>query len=293
MEYTIENQILRVKVTTWGAQVKSVVRKSDGVEHMWQADPEAWSYHAPILFPYTGRLKDGVLEVKGTRYESGAQHGFARTMEHRLAHKSEEEAVLELTDTLETLAVWPYRFWLTSAFRLEGDSLNHTLTVENRNSEPMLFGIGFHPAFAIPFDESHKAEDYELRFEKMESPLCLSTAPKGLINGSCYYLGRNIQAIPVDDRLFANDSHCMVNLTSNTLGLYEKNTGRAVVCRISGFPYVLIWSKPGTPRFVCIEPWNSLPSSEDGSVRWEEKPAAARLAPGESWSITLTTSFIR
>ena len=37
-EFTIENEYLKVTVTTWGAQVKSVIRKCDGVEHMWQAD---------------------------------------------------------------------------------------------------------------------------------------------------------------------------------------------------------------------------------------------------------------
>ena len=38
MEYIIENEYLKVTVTTWGAQVKSVIRKCDGVEHIWQAD---------------------------------------------------------------------------------------------------------------------------------------------------------------------------------------------------------------------------------------------------------------
>lgn len=293
MEYTIENQYLRVTVTTLGAQVKSAVRKSDGVEHIWQADPVVWGCHAPILFPYTGRLKNGILEVKGKQYESAAPHGFARMMEHSLVRQSGEELELELMDTPESLAVWPYRFRLSSCFRLEGDALHHTLRVENRDQEDMLFGIGFHPAFAIPFDGKHKATDYELRFDRMESPLCLETVPNGLVNGKCYYLGRNIDRISVDEALFANDSHCMVNLCSNTLGLYEKDTGRAVVCGISGFPYVLLWSKPGKPQFICIEPWHSLPSAENGSCRWEEKPAAARLAPGQSWHTTLTVRFIR
>ena len=33
-EFTIENEYLKVTVTTWGAQVKSVIRKMDGVEHI-------------------------------------------------------------------------------------------------------------------------------------------------------------------------------------------------------------------------------------------------------------------
>jgi aldose 1-epimerase len=47
------------------------------------------------------------------------------------------------------------------------------------------------------------------------------------------------------------------------------------------------------PRFVCIEPWHSLPSPENGTSDWNEKPAAAILAPGEAWSCTLSTSFVR
>ena len=54
MEYAIENEYLIVTVTTWGAQVKSVIRKYDDVEHMWQADERVWGYHSPILFPHTG-----------------------------------------------------------------------------------------------------------------------------------------------------------------------------------------------------------------------------------------------
>ena len=77
MEYIIENELLKVTVTTNGAQIKSVIRKEDGVEHIWQADPKVWAYHTPILFPHTGRLKNGTLTVDGKDYES-KPHGFAR-----------------------------------------------------------------------------------------------------------------------------------------------------------------------------------------------------------------------
>ncbi|MDY3224908.1 MAG: aldose 1-epimerase family protein [Candidatus Faecousia sp.] len=292
MEYTLENEYLKVTVTTFGAQVKSVIRKCDGVEHMWQADKNVWGYHAPILFPHAGKVVDGKIEAKGGVYESG-QHGFARLMEHSFVSQSADTIVLELRANAETRQRFPYEFRLLSTFTLEKDTLHHTLTVKNRDREAMPFGIGYHPGFAIPFDNQHTAEDYELRFSEMESPLCVNNLPHGLMHGNLYYLGSNIRAIPIDDKLFANDSHCMVNLRSKTLGLYEKDTGRGVVCDISEFPYILIWSKPGMPKFVCIEPWYSLPSPENGSTRWEDKPAAAILAPGEAWSCTLNTSFVR
>ena len=293
MEYILENEYLKVTVTDWGAQVKSVIRKSDGAEHIWQADPAVWGYHAPILFPYCGRLKDGVLTVGGRDYPCAAQHGFARTATHRLVCANGEKIVLELTDSPETLAVFPWKFRLLSIFTLRDDTLHHTLQVENPGETDLQFGIGYHPAFTVPFDENHTIDDYELRFSQMESPLCLGTAPKGLVNGEIYSLGENLEAIPVTAGMFDNDSHCMVNLQSETLGLYEKGTGRGVVCNISGFPYCLIWSKPGVPQFICIEPWHSLPSYEFGGTEWANKPAAATVAPGESWSCTLSTGFVR
>ena len=291
-EFTIENEYLKVTVTTWGAQVKSVIRKLDGVEHIWQADKAVWGYHAPILFPHAGKVVDGKIEARGGVYESG-QHGFARLMEHEFVEQTADAIVLELCANEETLAKFPYDFRLVSTFSLEGDTLHHSLTVENLDEVQLPFGIGYHPAFTVPFDDKHVATDYELRFDEMESPICLNCLPTGLVQKDHYYLGNNITSIPVDEQLFANDSHCMVNLKSRTLGLYEKGTGRGVVCDISEFPYTLIWSKPGMPRFVCIEPWHSLPSPEGGSRKWEEKPAAAILNPGEGWTTTLSMSFVR
>ena len=292
MDYIIENEYLKVTVTTFGAQLKSVLRKCDGVEHVWQADPDVWGYHAPILFPHAGKVVDGVIEAKGGTYQSG-QHGFARLMEHDFVEQTENTIVLELRSNEETLQKFPYEFALFSTFTLENDTVHHTLTVENWDAEKMPFGIGYHPGFAVPFDDKHVATDYELRFSEMESPICLNCLPTGLVQKDHYYLGSNITSIPVDENLFANDSHCMTNIKSGKLGLYEKGTGRGVVCDISEFPYCLLWSKPGMPKFVCIEPWHSLPSPEGGSRKWEEKPAAAILDPGESWSTTLSMSFVR
>ena len=291
-EFTIENEYLQVTVTTWGAQVKSVLRKCDGVEHIWQADPTLWGYHAPILFPHCGKVVDGKIEAKGQIYTSG-QHGFARNMEHDFVDQTADTLQLELCANEETLAKFPFDFRLVSTFSLERDTLHHTLTVENLDECKLPFGIGYHPAFAIPFDDQHTVSDYELRFDEMESPICLNCLPTGLVQKDHYYLGSNLTSIPIDETLFANDSHCMTNLRSSTLGIYEKDTGRAVICDISQFPYTLIWSKKGMPRFICIEPWHSLPSPEGGSSKWEEKPAAAILLPGEAWSCTLSTTFAR
>ena len=85
----------------------------------------------------------------------------------------------------------------------------------------------------------------------------------------------------------------MTELTAHTLSLVEQDSDRRVEVDITGFPYVLIWSAKGPVRFVCIEPWHSLPDARDASGRWEDKPAAARLAPGQRFATTLRMRFVR
>ena len=293
MEYILENEYLKVTVTTRGAQLKSVVRKCDNVEHMWQADKAVWGYHAPILFPFCGKVKDGMIEARGQHFENLPQHGFARIGEHTLLQHTQNTVVLELRESEATYAMWPYDFRLITTYALEGDTVHHTLTVLNADSEPISFGIGYHPGFTVPFDDKHTFRDYEFRFDTPQSPLCLNCQPTGLFQGNTYYLGYNTDTIAIDENLFSNDSHCMVGLSAKTLGVYEKGTGRAVVCDISSFPYTLIWSKPGEPIFVCIDPWHSIPSAVDSDHKWDHKPAAATIEAGESWSTTLSMTFQR
>ncbi len=292
MQATIHNEALTLTVDTFGGEAVSV-KNAAGEEMLWGAEKEVWGRHAPILFPWTGKLPGGAFTYGGKTY-AGGQHGFARDLEHRLIRAQGDIIELALSAGEKTKDRFPFDFTLKSIFRLEGNTVCHTLTVQNNGAEPMPFGIGYHPAFAIPFDAQHTTEDYEFRFDGMESPLCLDTSPNGLLSGKCGYLGTNLRAIPLTDTLFANDSFCMTNLSSTKLGIYEKDTGRHITCDIAGYPYTLIWSA-ATPkvRFVCIEPWRSLPGVDGGTQAWDARAAAAVLAQGKTYSTMLSTEFAR
>ena len=51
MTYSIENDYLKVSADTLGAELVSVINKKTGEEMMWDANPEVWPCHGPILFP--------------------------------------------------------------------------------------------------------------------------------------------------------------------------------------------------------------------------------------------------
>lgn len=292
MKTTINNEFLALTVDTHGAEMVSL-KNAAGEELIWQGDPALWNRHAPVLFPWTGRLTGGEFSYKGRTYKGG-QHGFARDLEHELVSVSEGSIVFELRAGEDTAERFPFDFTLRSEYKLDGKKLHHSLTVVNNGKENMPFGIGYHPAFNVPFDDKHDTEDYEFRFEREESPLVIDCRPNGLLSGKSYYVWKNADRIQLTDRLFDNDSFCMAGVRSKTLGIYEKDSGRHISCTIEGYPYTLIWSALSEKiRFVCIEPWHSLPGAETDSTEWTERAAAAVLKSGESFETVLTMEFER
>ena len=65
MRYTIENEFIRLTVDSLGAEMVSVIDVSTGREMLWCADPAVWNRHAPILFPYAGKLTGGHFPCRG------------------------------------------------------------------------------------------------------------------------------------------------------------------------------------------------------------------------------------
>ena len=47
----IENEHLAVGISPKGAELQSILRKSDQREMLWQGDRTIWARRAPILFP--------------------------------------------------------------------------------------------------------------------------------------------------------------------------------------------------------------------------------------------------
>ncbi|MFR9189138.1 MAG: hypothetical protein ACLVL7_01950 [Anaerotruncus massiliensis (ex Togo et al. 2019)] len=78
----------------------------------------------------------------------------------------------------------------------------------------------------------------------------------------------------------------MKGLRSSWVQLEEAETGRYLRISCEGYPYTLLWSKPGIPGFLCIEPWHGLPGRADLGHAFSERPCLTTLAPGESWSCT-------
>ena len=153
MQATIHNEFLTLTVDTHGAEAVSL-KNTAGEELLWQAAPAVWKRHAPILFPWTGKLPGGTFEAKGKTYKGG-QHGFARDVEHTLLKAEGDTIQLELrADEAIKAERFPFDFVLTSTFRLDGKTVHHTLTVRNPGTEELRFGIGYHRRSTSPLMHS-------------------------------------------------------------------------------------------------------------------------------------------
>ena len=85
---TMENEKLRVQISDHGAELCSIYDKETDREAVWIGDPAFWNRHAPVLFPFVGKVNGGFYIHKGIKYPMG-QHGFARDKEFECIENTE------------------------------------------------------------------------------------------------------------------------------------------------------------------------------------------------------------
>lgn len=71
MAAVLKNKFLTVTIDELGAELTSVKSNDDQIEYVWQADPQIWGRHAPVLFPFVGRLKDDQFKVSASVIQWG------------------------------------------------------------------------------------------------------------------------------------------------------------------------------------------------------------------------------
>ena len=151
MEFCLNNEKLCVRVSSLGAELRSV-RGADGTEYLWQGDERFWRGRATNIFPYVGRLTEDSYLWRGARYKMG-RHGFARGSEFTAEAATDTRLILSLRAGEATRESYPFDFKFSLIYELSGDTLRQTYCVENRGEGDMPFGLGGHPGFNVPLAE--------------------------------------------------------------------------------------------------------------------------------------------
>lgn len=281
--HVIENDKIKLTVEEHGAEIRSLIRKSDNTELMWQANSEFWGRTSPVLFPVVGNYFQKKSIFNGVTYELG-QHGFARDMEFTLVNESADELLFELTDTPETLQKYPFKFILKLGYKIVDSTVKVSWIVENNNGEKMYFSIGGHPAFNCDLDT------YTLRFEKSGKGID-SFVAKYLAKDNSGCLSDVEKSIPTEggvlkmsDELFIDGALIVEEEQADAVTLVNPD-GKDVITVTCPTPLFGVWSPDGKHApFVCLEPWYGRADRVGFNQKLEEREYGNTLAAEETFN---------
>lgn len=307
MQTVLSNEYLRVTIASQGAQIISV-KTANNRECMWTAEKELWDYHAPVLFPWTGRIKNKTFTKDGVLFKADI-HGFIRDEQFVCTEQSATSARFQKNSDDSTRCRFPYDFCFTQNFTLNGNTLRQTVSVTNTGKETMPFGLGYHPGFLCPFEKGKEAKDYSLFFDKVQkNAKCVVITQDGFATEKLNDFMTGESSIQLSDTFFSENSVCLTGLDSASVVLCETSSNahlpkerqnavcssalQAIEVGLSGFPFLLVWTaKSEKMRFLCIEPWHTLPDFAEADAEWKKKKNLLHLAAGKTFSSTLLLTF--
>ncbi len=201
----------------------------------------------PVLFPICGGLPGSALP----------QHGFARNLPWQIQELPDHSGIgLCLSDSADTLALFPHRFQLELELRPERQALAITVRVSHPaavGEPPLPFCFGLHPYFAVP----------DLRAARLTGlpDLALDQAA-------------GVSASTAD--LLAQMSSG-VDLLAGPSSSARLETGDLAITLDTQAPLDLavVWTDPPRPM-VCLEPW----TAPRGALRSGER--LLQVQPGSS-----------
>lgn len=285
--HILENDFLQVTVADAGAELISVWDKTSSLERIWTGDPDIWNRHAPILFPFVGKVYDGKYRLGKTEYTMKTQHGFARDMEFACIEKTDISITHRLTSTEQTRLIYPFDFQLTVCHKLLAEKqLAIEWTIQNLGQETMFFSIGGHPGFMIP-DGTHK-EDCLISFRDHTNLQYISA------NSSGYILPQKKQ-LPLSEG-FAHwqadipDTWIFEDHQVSSVGIAYPDGTPYVTLNCKSFPMLAVWANSKGP-FICLEPWYGRADDEGFTGTIDEKKDMQILNAGEIQDISYTIEF--
>ncbi len=291
MTVTLKNESLTVQIEEIGAQLASV-KDAAGTEYIWQGSPASWNRHAPLLFPIIGRLQDGEYTLNGKTYQ-GPKHGFARDLPFTLAEAGDTRAVFTLTENEKTLDVFPFHFQLTVTYELEGRDLRKSIAVENTGEGEMFFELGIHDGFAAPHDPDKSMSQWAITIPGMDTIHPYGMDENAMITPKIDPITFEGGRIPLRPMEYGLDTFILDAPACHRASLVDENNDPVVTMDFPGFPYLGLWTvhKEFETRYVCIEPWSTLPDATFVGRGLNEKAGIRSLLPGQTDTFAYTTTF--
>ena len=287
--FTIENEHLKVTVQAKGAELTRLYHKKNELDYLWDANPEVWGKHSPVLFPIVGTLKNNSYQYKGNTYQLG-RHGFARDKIFAVDAQTADTITLVLYSDEETLKVYPFNFEFRIRYSLYEESLSTAYEVKNTGDDVMYFSVGAHPAFKVPLEDDAQYTDYYLVFDKLETAPRWPISPDGLIEKEPQPLLEDSNKLMLKKELFHRDALVLKQIDSSVITFKSDTERHGFRFDFPGFPFLGLWAAKNAD-FLCIEPWCGIADSVTSNQQLPDKEGINKLQPQEQFTRTWTVSL--
>ncbi len=290
MLYYLQNSFFKIAVNSQGAELKSMYHIITDTELIWQGNPTFWAKSSPILFPIVGSLAGNSYLHNGQNYTL-PRHGFAREMEFLVENETENSLTFLLKSNYKTKINYPFKFELRVCYELK-DKLKVKYSVINTDGyKDLLFAIGAHPAFNVPF-AGKNYNDYYIDFGPGITSLnrrLLSAS--GLLNNQTTPILLKQNKLNISFETFAKDALVFgPNKGFSTLKIGNNFNEKKLIFEYQNFPYFGIWAAPNAP-FVCLEPWCGVADNEGFEGELAEKEGINCLKPLQEFKREFFVSF--
>ncbi len=281
--FTLENETLLINVVAKGAELTRILHKQNNLDYLWDAKPEVWGKHAPVLFPIVGTLKENSFVYNGESYKL-SRHGFARDREFEVGAQNNNSITFTLCDDEATREMFPFCFQFSIIYTLTENTLSVTYKVNNPDTAlPLFFSVGGHPAFRLPLEEGLRYEDYTLYFNIKETSGRWPISKEGLIEANPQPLLENTKQLPLRKDLFQKDALVLKGLASDSVRLVTSKSDHGLEFNFPHFPFLGLWAAPGAD-FLCIEPWCGIADSVLHNGLLEQKEGIIQLDAGQTFN---------
>ena len=283
MIYTAENEFFTLGVKEMGAELTSLKSKKTGTEYIWEGNPDIWYGQSPILFPVIGRLLDDKYRLNGKEY-SMEKHGIVRKKPFKLVEQTNDSLTFLQSDDEKSLEIYPYHFDLYVTFKLNGNALEVSHKVVNKNDCVMYYSFGAHPGFNC------KIGDF-LEFDNNQAcVLNEQIDEESYLMDNQVEILKNEKRITIEKNTFDHDALILSGYTDKAISLKSNEHNRVVRFNFDS-PVLGIWAKPNAP-YVCIEPWWGINDNHDKKADLSEKREIMSLNAQDSrtftWSAEIT-----